>query len=566
MMTFNDRPIAFQLTMHFVLLALLVLASIFYSLYISRVLDGASAAINESGALRMQAYRIASQLQQSTTDDRLEQLVKEMEQRLQSDELLHVLPAQPTHPINEGFNRIREEWLRLRTILENSPLTYLAQVDGFVAGIYAFVDELEARSEGEITRLQWFQTLAVVLALLLIVSCTYLIVRRIVQPLARLTSTVEAVTQGNLNARSGYRSPDELGLLSEALDTMADELVDTNAGLERRVREQTHALQRKTDTLQFLFNLSRDLTRAAQPLPTLMQQLAQQLPEVAELQQVEWVDQPEEPNSECHYNVPVENADSWLSIQSNEPLADWQRQLAETICELLNSALEHLRQHENERRLALLEERSVLARELHDSLAQALSYLKLRVARWRKLQQREVPPSTLISEVADIEEGLNAAYRNLRELLVTFRLNANLPEFKTNVDATIEEFSKMAPIEMSSALSDDWPSLTASQEVHCLHIIRESLTNVVKHSNAQHADVRLDRTGEQCRVQILDDGIGFTSTTAGPTHFGLTILRERAKRLHGEVEFTTRPEGGAMVCLTFPARPEPATQPIEDAT
>jgi len=565
MMTFKDRPIAVRLIGHFTLLALLVLASMMHSLTISRSLDGTSAAINESGALRMQAYRIASQVQQTAEGEPLDALIEEMEQRLMSPDLVRVLPEADNHPLNVRYRRVVEHWQQLSRLLADSPLAYLIVVDSFVEEIYAFVDELEAHSEGQINQLQWFQTLAVIIAVLLIVSFTYLIVRRIVQPLTRLTRAVESVTEGDLHHRSDYRANDEFGFLGRALDTMADELVETNQGLEHRVREQTRALQRKTDTLQFLFDLSRELNHANQPLPSLMRDLALELPHVAELSDVEWIDQPEDPNSEHHFHVCVDNADTWLSITSVQPLEDWQRQLAETICDLLNAALEHRHQTENERRLALLEERSVLARELHDSLAQALSYLKLRVARWRKLQQRETPAQTLVSEVADIEEGLNAAYRNLRELLVTFRLNANLPEFKHNVDATIEEFSKMANIDLSCQLADDWPTLTASQEVHCLHIIRESLTNVVKHSGADTAEVRLQRDGDQCCVDIIDNGKGFGDIAVKPTHFGLTILDERARRLHGTIAFESRPEGGAQVRLCFPIEPVTETPATEDA-
>ncbi|GGX66320.1 type IV pili methyl-accepting chemotaxis transducer N-terminal domain-containing protein [Saccharospirillum salsuginis] len=565
MKTLKDRPIAVRLIGHFTMLVLLVLASMVHSLIISRSLDGTSAAINESGALRMQAYRIASQVQQAAAGEPLNELVEEMEYRLNSSALIRVLPDAEGHPLNQHYGRINEHWEQLRRLLVESPLAYLIVVDEFVEEIHAFVDELEARSEGHIQQLQWFQSLAVVIAALLIISFTYLILRRIVRPLTRLTSSVEAVTQGDLQKRSDYRSGDEFGMLGKALDTMADELVDTNQGLERRVREQTRALRRRTDTLQFLFNLSRELNHTDRPLPSLMRDLVLELPHVAELSDVDWIDQPEDPNSEHHFHVAVENADTWLSITSVQPLEDWQRQLAVTICELLNAALEHQHQAENERRLALLEERSVLARELHDSLAQALSYLKLRVARWRKLQQRETPAQTLVSEVADIEEGLNAAYRNLRELLVTFRLNANLPEFEHNVDATIEEFSKMAPIELSCELAEDWPTLTASQEVHCLHIIRESLTNVVKHSEAKHAEVRLQRDGDDCQVDILDDGKGFGDIAVRPTHFGLTILNERAKRLHGTIAFESRPEGGADVRLRFPIKPVTETPATEDA-
>src|SRR5690625_2362140 len=103
-------------------------------------------------------------------------------------------------------------------------------------------------------------------------------------------------------------------------------------------------------------------------------------------------------------------------------LDDWQQQLIESVADQLALALSLQAEEDNARRLTLVHERTVIARELHDSLAQALSYLKIQVTRLNRALAKD-DKATLQDVSNELQEGLNSAYRQLRELLTTFRLD-----------------------------------------------------------------------------------------------------------------------------------------------
>jgi two-component system nitrate/nitrite sensor histidine kinase NarX len=200
-----------------------------------------------------------------------------------------------------------------------------------------------------------------------------------------------------------------------------------------------------------------------------------------------------------------------------------------------------------------MEERAVIARELHDSLAQALSAQKLQLARLKRLMQKESGQAQLDDSVQQIDRGLNSAYRQLRELLTTFRIKVNEPGLKPALQATVEEFGANSGLQILNDYHLDHCPLTPNEEVHCLQIIREALSNVVKHAEAAHCWLKLtqDEIGT-IHVMIEDGGIGISPEEQRAGHYGLIILRERANSLNGNISIGLRPGGGTSVHLRFP--------------
>ena len=109
--------------------------------------------------------------------------------------------------------------------------------------------------------------------------------------------------------------------------------------------------------------------------------------------------------------------------------------------EQLTSTLMLARQSEHQQQLMLMEERSAIARELHDSLAQSLSCLKIQVACLQMHGSERLPKKTdnLLQQMRD---ELNTAYRQLRELLTTFRLTLNTPGLRAALQHAVDEFSR----------------------------------------------------------------------------------------------------------------------------
>ena len=167
--------------------------------------------------------------------------------------------------------------------------------------------------------------------------------------------------------------------------------------------------------------------------------------------------------------------------------------------------------------------------------------------------QKESSQAQLDDSVQQIDQGLNAAYRQLRELLTTFRIKVNEPGLKPALQATVEEFSANSGLLIEHDYQLDHCPLTPNEEVHCLQIIREALSNVVKHAEAEHCWLRLtqDDSGT-IHVRIEDDGIGIEPEGQRAGHYGLIILQERASSLNGRISIDLRPGGGTLVHLAFP--------------
>jgi len=230
----------------------------------------------------------------------------------------------------------------------------------------------------------------------------------------------------------------------------------------------------------------------------------------------------------------------------------WQLPLLETVAQHIAAALRTTEQAERRRRLALLEERNAIARELHDSLAQSLSYLKIQVSRLHSLLGNLELSHEVSDTITELREGLNSAYRQLRELITTFRLKMEHPRLEDSLREVVQEFSRRSrlPIELDCA---GWQcALSPNEQIHLMQIIREALNNAVQHACARHIAVRLysPNAGEAV-ISVSDDGVGLPVNPERENHFGLHIMRERARHLGGALELQPQPAGGLRVHLRF---------------
>jgi two-component system nitrate/nitrite sensor histidine kinase NarX len=243
-----------------------------------------------------------------------------------------------------------------------------------------------------------------------------------------------------------------------------------------------------------------------------------------------------------------------LSLPDGVRLEDWQRQLVEALSRHMGMALGAARRSEQERLLALQEERSVIARELHDSLAQALSYMKIQVS---LLQHALADPARAAEAepiLADLREGISAAYRQLRELLVSFRLGLSA-DLATLMRDAAREHGTRGGVEVALEVDLGPCLLSPNQEVHVLQIVREALSNMVRHAGARHARVELrGRADGEVLLAVSDDGCGIGAPPADSrNHHGLAIMRERARSMGGEIEIASGGRGGTRVCVRFHA-------------
>lgn len=255
--------------------------------------------------------------------------------------------------------------------------------------------------------------------------------------------------------------------------------------------------------------------------------------------------------------VPLAGPNGWLGIliletEANHYFDDAELQLFEVTGQMLALSMGFQAREQESRRVALLEERAVIARELHDSLAQSLSYMKFQLARLQTNFGSHLIESGADTIVNDMREGLDNAYRELRELLTTFRVQMDVRGLDHVLEEAIGEFSQRSSLNITLDNRLQECRLSVNEEFHLLHVVREALSNIVRHSGAKRVTIALVlQSSGEVMVTIDDDGKGCTFDETKPHHYGLAIMTERAYCLGGTIEVLPRRRGGTRVRLLF---------------
>jgi len=232
------------------------------------------------------------------------------------------------------------------------------------------------------------------------------------------------------------------------------------------------------------------------------------------------------------------------SIDSTKPLLT-------SIAHHLSVAIEKSHNEERNQQHIIKDERTRIAHELHDSLAQTLASLRFQV---RVLDEtlHQGDESTTWQQLEQIENSLDEANTELRELIANFRA----PTYNQNLLDAIEKIVSQFRSEtgIKTYLQKEWSntSLTGENETQILRIIQEALWNIRKHSDAKTVRIMLRNGLEgKCHILIEDDGIGINEQVYGSPgeHIGLTIMRERASRLGGELRVESEPGEGTRIVL-----------------
>lgn len=223
-----------------------------------------------------------------------------------------------------------------------------------------------------------------------------------------------------------------------------------------------------------------------------------------------------------------------------------------SIGELLGLALHNARLERETLASTVMTERKFLASEVHDSIAQSLAFVNMRLP---LLQDAMQAHDDRLSEkyFADVEQAMGSIQCNLREILTNFRVAMDPQGLLHAVQVLAAEFRQRAGIPLQVQYEVSELGLTSEQEVQVFHIVQEALANVGRHAQAKQAWLTLSHRGSHLDVRVEDDGRGVAALQAdGRAHFGLDIMNERAQRLGGVVEIGPRDGGGTRVRLTVP--------------
>jgi two-component system nitrate/nitrite sensor histidine kinase NarX len=235
--------------------------------------------------------------------------------------------------------------------------------------------------------------------------------------------------------------------------------------------------------------------------------------------------------------------------------------LLTSIAHHLSIAIERSNSEEENNQHRINDERTRIAHELHDSLAQSLASLRYQV---RVLDEtmHQGDESTTWQQLERIENSLDEANTELRGLIANFRA----PTYKRELLDAVEQMVGQFRIEtgIKTYLQKEWSSgsLPMDVQTQILRIIQEALWNIRKHSHAK--TVRILLRGEQNgkhTILIEDDGVGIGKQANGAAgeHIGLSIMRERAARLGGILRLESEPGEGTRVALEI-------TQPVTECS
>ncbi len=510
--------------------------------------------------------------------------------------------------------RFAPRWLAAQT---GSLAALPADTAEFVAEVDAFVAAIEAHMSRWTALLHLCQFGMLLLAVAASVVLLYAGYRFVLEPLGQLKNAAQRLQQGELGARVERSSSDEFGTLADGFNSMAEHLQSMYRNLEAKVSEKTAQLEDKRERLEALYEVTT-LVAQSTTLDDLAQGFVQRVRRIAhaDAAMLRWSDETQQrflmlaseglpetladdercihagdcrcgsAESESRLRViPIRSAAQGLGpdcaragfatlvsvpvrlherlmgevdllFHSQIELTAPERSLLEALASHLAGAMENLRLNGLEREAAVSQERTLLAREMHDSIAQSLAFLKIQVQLMRDALAGG-DAAQIQQVLAEIDAGVRESYGDVRELLLHFRTRTSGEDIAQALLTTLRKFEHQSGLAARLQVQGHGLPLAPELQIQVLHIVQEALSNVRKHARA--SQVWLDvQQQPQWRFEVRDDGIGFDheAGTLDETHVGLRIMQERAERIGARLEVLSTPQRGTSVVLTLalPAR------------
>lgn len=408
------------------------------------------------------------------------------------------------------------------------------------------------------------------------------------EPIARLTSATRALASGDRTVRLGLEDASELGVLARSFDSMADALQSAQDRMETRVANRTAELRALLEiantvaiTVDLQPQLEAVLARLAETTGTVAAEVLElepsgllrsaarlgAVPEGALALSATGTNAAAGPAEGAAHIAPsaVIVGDALaLPLRARDevvgvlhayaaPGAGWDEEplrLAAGLAAQAAVAIENARLYERAREQAADEERRHLARELHDSVSQAIYAVVLTSHAVRKRLVADPQGSTAaLDSVIELAEG---ALAEMRALIFELR-----PEVLADVGLVGALERQLDGLELRHTLTTDRqlgdePDIAFAAKQVLLRVVQEALHNVAKHAHASEVRVRMRHDERTLRITIEDDGVGFDASRTYPGHLGLTSMHERVSQLGGVLTVTSAPGSGTTVDLRLP--------------
>ena len=222
-------------------------------------------------------------------------------------------------------------------------------------------------------------------------------------------------------------------------------------------------------------------------------------------------------------------------------------------------AIENARLHEQVQRLAVVEERERIARDLHDGIIQAIYGVALSLEDVPYLMVSDTDEAAI--RVDRAINSLNLTIREIRNFILGLRSELmHGADVIAGLATLAEEFQASGTADVELDLSVD-PEVTArlpmTHRVQLLQMTREGLSNATRHARATRIRLALRDQGQFLELEVEDDGIGFDAADDPPAgHLGLANLRQRTAALGGMMTIESHPGRGTNLRIRIPITPE----------
>ena len=261
-----------------------------------------------------------------------------------------------------------------------------------------------------------------------------------------------------------------------------------------------------------------------------------------------------------HASIPLYAQEKKLGVL-NVASSDWRElatddlRLLHTIGDLLSIAVERARLFARSTQMGAVEERNRLAREIHDTLAQGIAGIALRLESADALAEAIADPEqvrqSIQSALKQARQTLEEARRSVLDLRAAPLEGRTLAQAVTALTAATGADDPHVTTEITGAAQP----LPVRIEVGIYRIIQEALANIRRHAHARNATIRLEITPDALTAMVSDDGRGFNPERGLHGHYGLLGIRERARLLGGEAQVRSARGRGARIEVRIPLTP-----------
>ena len=552
--------------------------SVVLTLMLSLRLENAASVIEEAGNLRMQAYRLAYMAGEGSPRSQIDNQVAEFEKSLkrisQSDAIHPLIPSDTPLAYDLIQSMLIIDWqAHILPPLQSYRRPTQVDLYRFAGNIELFLQALENANEKNTWWLRRFQWAIMLMTLVSSVLMLFWHQIWVIRPLQALREGAERIGRRCFDIPVPEGGTPEFKQVGRCFNQMGGRLKILYDDLEGQVAEQTRSLEKQNQNLTLLYQTTRELHQSYIPQQAAEHFLNRILPSVGADSGRVCLDGGSDVYVSIHHadcgtaasdlgkyheeTFPIEYQNETLgrlllSFPNGISLDEDDRILLQTLGRQLGVSLAGAKQEEEKRLLAVLQERNLIAQGLHDSIAQALTFLNLQV-QMLESAFAEGKKEEAAENISFIKTGVQECYEDVRELLLNFRTKISNKEFPEAVADLFARFTQQTGITVETIWENGSFLPPQEEQLQMIFILQESLSNIRKHARATHVKFRLVKQDERFTMTIQDNGQGFDTENIGEpsgSHVGLHIMQERAKRIRAVLKIYSQPQQGTTVSLT----------------